>query len=91
MVDDESAVDPDAVDIKALLSVALETKPPDDFSDRVMARVAAVTTAMEFVRLVGAAPLAWLVEPAEPEDELEDPEKPAEKPAEEEAEVNREP
>ncbi|HEX2872782.1 MAG TPA: hypothetical protein VHP33_16080 [Polyangiaceae bacterium] len=48
------------VDIRALLLIALDEKPPDNLPDRVMARVALLTTAVEFGRLIAAAPLEWL-------------------------------
>ena len=53
---------PAGLDIKALLSVALEQKPKNDVEERVMTRVATVTTAMEFARLLLVAPFDWLVE-----------------------------
>ncbi|WP_146155420.1 hypothetical protein [Enhygromyxa salina] len=43
-----------------MLSVALEQQPHEDFSERVMDRVAAVATVMEFALLLGAAPLSWV-------------------------------
>lgn len=49
------------VDIKALLSVALEQQPRDDVSERVMSRVALMDTLMEFARLVVSAPVQGLV------------------------------
>lgn len=51
-----------AIDIKALLSVALEQRPRDDVQERVMNRVAVVTTAMELARLVFVAPFQWIVD-----------------------------
>ncbi|HEY8943173.1 MAG TPA: hypothetical protein VIM73_02875 [Polyangiaceae bacterium] len=48
------------VDIRALLLIALDEKPPPNLPDRVMARVAALTTMLEFARLLSAAPLDWL-------------------------------
>lgn len=48
------------IDIRALLLIALDEKPPDNLPDRVMARVALLTTAVEFGRLIAAAPLEWL-------------------------------
>jgi len=48
------------VDIRALLLIALDEKPPENLPDRVMARVALLTTAVEFGRLIAAAPLEWL-------------------------------
>lgn len=50
------------IDIRALLLIALDEKPPANLPDRVMARVAMLTTIVEFVRLLGAAPLSWLNE-----------------------------
>ena len=49
------------LDIKALLSVALEQQPRDDVSERVMSRVALMDTLMEFARLVVAAPVQGLL------------------------------
>lgn len=49
------------LDIKALLSVALEQQPRDDVSERVMNRVALMDTLMEFARLIATAPLQGLV------------------------------
>ena len=48
------------IDIRALLLIALDEKPPPNLPDRVMARVAALTTIVEFVRMLGAAPLDWI-------------------------------
>ena len=48
------------IDIKALLLIALDEKPPPNLPDRVMARVAALTTIVEFTRLLGQAPLDFL-------------------------------
>jgi len=48
------------IDIRALLLIALDEKPPDNLPDRVMARVAMLTTVLEFGRLLGAAPFDWL-------------------------------
>jgi hypothetical protein len=53
-----------ALDIKALLQVALERAPHGDVEARVMARVALATTALEFARLIFAAPVRWLVDDA---------------------------
>lgn len=53
---------PAGLDIKALLSVALEQKPKSDVEDRVVTRVATVTTATEFARLVFVAPFQWLLD-----------------------------
>jgi hypothetical protein len=50
------------IDIRALLLIALDEKPPANLPDRVMARVAMLTTVVEFVRLLGAAPFSWLTE-----------------------------
>ncbi|MGC4091893.1 MAG: hypothetical protein QM756_29230 [Polyangiaceae bacterium] len=45
------------IDIRALLLIALDDKPPDNLPDRVMARVALLTTVLEFGRLLTAAPI----------------------------------
>lgn len=50
------------IDIRALLLIALDEKPPSNLPERVMARIAMLTTIVEFARLLGAAPLAWLNE-----------------------------
>ena len=50
------------VDIRALLLIALDEKPPPGLPDRVMARVAALTTIVEFARMLGAAPIDWLTQ-----------------------------
>jgi hypothetical protein len=47
-------------DIRALLLIALDEKPPDNLPDKVLARVALLTTAVEFGRLLTAAPLELL-------------------------------
>ncbi|GEM_PF-1336423 len=49
------------VDIGALLSATLDPRPSDAMSEGVMMRMAAVTTVMEFIRLVGVAPFHWLL------------------------------
>lgn len=59
----DGAPTPAALDIKALLRVALEQGPRDDVQDRVMTRMAATTTLMEFARLVFVAPFHWLAAP----------------------------
>jgi hypothetical protein len=51
---------PAQLDIRALLLLALDDKPPDGLPDRVMARLALLTTVVEFGRLLTAAPLDWL-------------------------------
>lgn len=51
-----------SLDIRALLRVALEQVPRDDVQERVMSRVAAATTAMEFARLIFVAPVQWIVD-----------------------------
>jgi len=48
------------MDIRALLLIALDEKPPDNLPDRVMARVAMLMTMVEFGRLLSAAPLELL-------------------------------
>ena len=45
---------PPRVDIRALLLIALDEKPPPNLPDKVMARVAALTTMVEFARMLGA-------------------------------------
>lgn len=47
-------------DIRALLLIALDEKPPDNLPDKVMARVALLTTVVELGRLLTAAPLEML-------------------------------
>lgn len=56
----EGAPTPAALDIKALLSVALEQGPRDDVQERVMNRMAAATTVMELARLIFVAPVQWI-------------------------------
>ncbi|MET0793862.1 MAG: hypothetical protein ABW061_20250 [Polyangiaceae bacterium] len=51
---------PPRIDIRALLLIALDEKPPPGLPDRVMARVAALTTMVEFARMLGAAPIDWI-------------------------------
>ena len=53
---------PPRVDIRALLLIALDEKPPPNLPDRVMARVAALTTIVEFARMLGAAPIDWITQ-----------------------------
>lgn len=53
---------PPRIDIRALLLIALDEKPPPGLPDRVMARVAALTTIVEFARLLGAAPIDWITQ-----------------------------
>ena len=57
-----------ALDIGALLRVALDQAPHDDVQDRVMDRVAVSTTVVELARLVFVAPWHWLAA-AEPRPE----------------------
>ncbi|HYQ29869.1 MAG TPA: hypothetical protein VER04_21720 [Polyangiaceae bacterium] len=59
---------PPRIDIRALLLIALDEKPPPGLPERVMARVAALTTIVEFARMLGAAPLDWLVHRTEGKD-----------------------
>ncbi|HFE45403.1 MAG TPA: hypothetical protein ENJ18_07895 [Nannocystis exedens] len=68
--DDDRGASPATLDIKALLSVALGQQPRGAVQERVMNRVAFVTTATEFVRLLCFAPVHWLV--AERESRAED-------------------
>jgi hypothetical protein len=53
---------PPRIDIRALLLIALDEKPPPGLPDKVMARVAMLTTMVEFARMIGAAPLDWLTQ-----------------------------
>ena len=59
---------PPKIDIRALLLIALDEKPPPGLPDRVMARVAALTTIVEFARMLGAAPIDWLTQRTERSD-----------------------
>lgn len=59
---------PPKIDIRALLLIALDEKPPPGLPDRVMARVAALTTIVEFARMLGAAPIDWLTQRTEGSD-----------------------
>lgn len=52
---------PAALDIGALLRVALEQGPRDEVQDRVLDRMALSATWMEFARLVFVAPVHWLL------------------------------
>lgn len=59
-------------DIRALLLIALDEKPPDNLPDKVLARVALLTTAVELGRLLTVAPLemlSQLISPKERDDE----------------------
>ena len=60
------------LDIAALLAAALDDEPPDDMTERVMARLAGVRTVVEFGRLIGVAPVYPLLEDVEPGDESDD-------------------
>ena len=51
----------DELDISRLLAVALEVDPPKDLTKKVMKRLAGVTTALEFGRLIGVAPISRLI------------------------------
>ena len=53
---------PPRIDIRALLLIALDEKPPPGLPDKVMARVAALTTMVEFARMLGAAPIDWIIQ-----------------------------
>ena len=44
--------------------IALDEKPPPGLPDKVMARVAALTTMVEFARMLGAAPIDWIFQPS---------------------------
>ena len=58
---DSRGASPATLDIKTLLSVALGQQPRGTVQEKVMNRVAAVTTATEFARLLFFAPVHWLV------------------------------
>jgi len=60
------------IDIRALLLIALDEKPPPGLPDRVMARVAALTTIVEFARMLGAAPIDWITQRTERSDPNDD-------------------
>jgi hypothetical protein len=66
----------DELDISRLLAVALEVDPPKDLTKNVMRRLAGVTTALEFGRLVGVAPISRLIhdeiDPDDDEIDLDD-------------------
>jgi hypothetical protein len=55
---------PGDIDISALLAAAFDEKPSDDMPDRVTARLALVTTMIEFARLFTLAP-AGLASPVD--------------------------
>ena len=63
---------PADVDIQALLRAAFDEKPSDDMPDRVTARLALVTTVIEFARMFALAP-AGLAAPDDDPPEGEDP------------------
>jgi hypothetical protein len=63
---------PPRIDIRALLLIALDEKPPPGLPDRVMARVAALTTIVEFARMLGAAPIDWITQRTERSDRDDD-------------------
>ncbi|MEO8920691.1 MAG: hypothetical protein ABI488_24970 [Polyangiaceae bacterium] len=56
---------PPRINIRALLLIALDEKPPPGLPDKVMARVAMLTTMVEFARMIGAAPIDWLTQRTE--------------------------
>jgi hypothetical protein len=58
-----------SVDIRALLLIALDDTPPANLPDRVMARLAMLTTILEFGRLLGAAPLSFMNKSSEGNDD----------------------
>lgn len=49
--------------------LALDDKPPDNLPDRVLARLALLTTIVEFGRLLTAAPLDWVNLPKDEDDD----------------------
>lgn len=60
--DSPNAPAPAALDIQALLRVALEQGPRDDVQDRVLDRVAVTTTLAELARLIFIAPVEWILD-----------------------------
>ena len=60
------------VDIEALLRAAFDEKPSDELADRVTARLALVTTVIEFARMFALAPAGLTASDDEPP-EGEDP------------------
>ncbi|MGH1342768.1 MAG: hypothetical protein ACRBN8_14500 [Nannocystales bacterium] len=64
---DPDRVRPQAVDIGALLGVALGPPPPSEFADKVGSKVTLMTTVAEVAMLMFAAPLSWLRTDATPE------------------------
>jgi len=50
------------IDIRTLLLIALDEQPPANLPERVLARVALLTTVVEFGRLLAAAPFDWLTQ-----------------------------
>ncbi|MBT8468859.1 MAG: hypothetical protein KJN97_08930 [Deltaproteobacteria bacterium] len=52
--------EPDDIDIQGLLAAALDEAPSMDLAPRVLARLAGITTVVEFVRLIAVAPLDGL-------------------------------
>ncbi len=65
---DSRATLPPRIDIRALLLIALAATPPPGLPARVMARVAALTTIVEFARMLGAAPIDWITRRTEGSD-----------------------
>jgi hypothetical protein len=57
---------PSSVDISALLRAAFDDEPSDDLSERVTARLALVTTVVEFARLFALAPIGIASAPDDP-------------------------
>ena len=53
--------EPSDIDIQQLLAVALDEKPSEGFAERVLDQLAVLKTAVELSRLVGVAPLNWVV------------------------------
>lgn len=64
---------PGNVDIEALLRAAFDERPSDDMPDRVTARLALVTTVIEFARMFALAPAGLAAAPDDEPPEGEEP------------------
>ena len=64
--------DSQKLDIRALLAVALDDPPPEDLSDRVMARVAAAQTVVELGKLLTQGPMMFFAQDDEETDDGDD-------------------
>lgn len=59
------------LDIRALLALAMDERPPENLPERVMARLALLTTTLEFGRMFGAA-LEGMAEAVRPTEKDQD-------------------